>query len=408
MSKSLAVAVAEKAHADLGASTAHRWMPCPGSIRMIAQVPKQASSYFADEGTAAHALAELCLRNGVEPQVYVDTELEKFTVDEDMAEAVKMYTDYCRGLMETHVETFIERKFNLAQLKPPGPMFGTGDFAAYDKVSHLLEVVDLKFGRGVLVDVKDNPQLLYYALGVVLALGPGYDIDEIKITVVQPRAAHTDGPIRSHTVSYEDLLAFSIDLLERARLTTLPDAPLVPGEHCRFCPAAGGACPAEARNALTLAQSEFSDATEQLASPPDAETLPEETFLKILAHADIIEAFLKGVRGRALARLERGEAVPGVKLVAKRATRKWRDDEYTKQWLKALPGELSDEEILVMKLKSPAQIEKVIGAKNLPTDQIVKESSGYTMVSDTDSRPAIVLTPGEEFTASPSGDAATA
>lgn len=404
MSKNLPVVVPEKAHADLGASVAHRWMPCPGSIRMASQVPAPPSNFFADEGTAAHALGELCLRHKVDPSMYVDTTLEKFVVDEAMAEAVKVYTDYCRGLMETASEFFIERKFNLSQLRPPGPMYGTSDFAAYAKIERVLEVVDLKFGRGVLVEVKDNPQLLYYALGVVLELGPGYDIDEVRITVVQPRAAHPDGMIRTHTVSYEDLMAFAIELVERAKLTTRADAPLVPGSHCRFCPAAGGACPAEAGRALELAQSEFDVVSEKLATPPDAESLPEETFLRILAHLPSIEAFVKGVRMRALARLERGEAVPGVKLVAKRAIRKWVDEDNTREWLRALPAGLTDEDILVMKLKSPAQIGKLIGDKNLPAEQVIKASSGYTMVPATDARPEVIPTPGEEFSAITAGD----
>lgn len=399
--------VAEKNHATLGASSASRWMNCPGSVRLSAGIPNT-SSEFAQEGTAAHALAELSLRNSCDPDVYVGTTLEGVEVSEDMADFVRIFVEYCRRQV-LDAQPFaassptadgyywIERKFNLAQLNPPTSMFGTADFVIYDERTRTLEVVDLKYGAGVVVEVKGNPQLRYYALGAALSL-QGLPIEQVKITIVQPRVTHPDGIIRSEVLDYLEIVGFAGDLLDAARRTQTPDAPLKAGDHCRWC-LARGVCPEQKSQALAVAQAEFGGLEEVM--PPIPELIPDDQFAEMMQKLPILDDWIKAMRARALAELESGKEVAGLKLVAKRANRKWKDEEETAQWLRG-KGNV-DEEIYEMKLKSPAKIEKLVGKKNLPEDLWEKQSSGYTMVAAHDARPAVQVTRGEEFDLLPAG-----
>jgi len=373
-------------------------MACPGSIRLSREVPEPPETSFALEGTRAHAVAELSLTKGIDPSAYVGIEIEGGVVDEDMADHVRVYVDHCRGLIDEHASDWVERRFNLAALNPPGPMFGTADFVAYDHSTRTLYVVDLKYGQGVVVEARGNKQLRYYGLGAALSLDPReYPIERVVMTIVQPRAMHTDGPIRTDEITYGELLEFADDLMEAARATTLPDAPLNAGAHCRFCPASG-VCPEQRSKALTVVQDEF--ALAETWTPPAPETIPIDRLAEMATDFHILEDWMAAARARLQGMLERGEEVPGFKLVARRATRKWGDPEIVEQILTS--RNFDTEETHETKLKSPAQIEKLMGKKPFAAalaETVIKVSSGYNMVPDTDPRPAVTLSPGEEFAA---------
>jgi hypothetical protein len=390
-----------KAHAALGASSADRWMHCPGSVALTAGLPDVGSEH-SREGTAAHALAEMALTRRVEPEVWLDTEIEGVKVTDDMVDAVSVYVRECRAMMRDASQFWIERKFDLNSLHPPAPMFGTGDFAAWWKDERRLRIVDYKHGQGHVVEVRGNPQLRYYALGLLLAveadIGPG-QIDDVVITIVQPRAAHPDGIVRSETLSYAELLAFQGELLYRADQTVQPDAPLVPGRWCRFCKALPR-CPAQLAQAQAAAMTEFS--AEALPVLPDPRNLPLPVLLRALENADLVEDFFKAVRSHVQARLEQGEDVPGWKLVAKRATRKWTSEADTRRWLTE-QGYTGDE-IEETALKSPAQIEKLVGKKAFPTELTVKQSSGFTLAPAHDARPALPAGAHQDFAFTPTPD----
>lgn len=384
--------VAEKAHAELGASTASRWMACPGSVRLSKGIPDYSSEY-AQEGTAAHALAELSLRKGVEPITFSGTTIEGVEVTDDMAEFVSVYVDYCRDLIRgDSAGTWIEKQFTLQHLNPPGPMFGTADFVAYNDRTRELEIVDLKYGVGVVVDPFENKQLQYYALGAVLSMPQGTPIDEVKMTIVQPRATHRDGVIRSFTMPFSDLLGFTNELMEAARATIAPDAPLNPGPHCRFCKAAG-TCPAQKEQAQQVAMVEFETLPPDL--PPNPELIPIPELAGWAGKFGILEDWMKAVRARLQTELEQGGSVPGYKLVQKRAVRKWADPEEAAQWLKA-KGE-AEADIYKTELRSVAQIEKLVGKKDLPPELWTKISSGVVMVPESDAREQVAVSAGEEF-----------
>jgi hypothetical protein len=392
----------DKVHSELGASVAARWMACPGSVQLSRGQPTYETEH-SRAGTAAHEVAEKCLHNGADPDFYEGMEVEGVEVDQDMVDAVRVYVDYCRGLLAPNSSPkhyWIEHRFNLGELNPPAAMFGTCDFATYSAIERQLEFVDYKNGSGVVVEVKGNKQLRYYGLGALIELGKGLDVDTVKITVVQPRAAHPDGVIRSETIPVAELIDFANELMAAARKTLEPDAPLQTGSHCRFCPAAP-ICPAQREQVQALAQVSF-DAM-PLDVPPTPESLPPAVLADILHKLPTLEDWAKSIRQYALRQLEAGEVVLGQKLVEKRATRKWASEGQVESWLRE-EKQLADDEIFVQKLKSPAQIEKVIGKKNLPVDFVVKQSSGYTMVPDTDARPAIALNPGDAFDALPAGD----
>jgi hypothetical protein len=376
-------------------------MACPGSINLSRGLPTYSTEY-SREGTAAHNLMEKALlsRTKLEPADYVgemmsDGEGGEVEVTEEMAEAVKMFTDHARTRWGEGTPIGVEAKFNLAPLGPPEDMFGTTDHWAYDGETRTLFIDDYKHGQGVVKEAIENEQLMYYGVGGLLVLGNRYPVDRVVLTIVQPRAYHPDGPIRSWSTTPAELLDFVGLLFDAARATQDPAAPLVPGEHCRFCPAAG-VCPAKKIEAQALAQIEFETLPE--FGPPAPATLPVEVLADMATKFHILKDWMKQSEALIEAKLRSGEEVPGFKLVERRKTRRWVDPSATEQFLKE-EGYSPDEYNETPELKSPAQIEKLVGKKNLPKDLVVAKSSGYTLAKEGDARPAVALNPGVEFPA---------
>lgn len=395
----------EKVHSELGASVAARWMACPGSVALSRGQPNYETEH-SRAGTVAHYIGEQCLRKrALDPAEWLDTTVNGVKVDEDMVAAVRVYVDYCRGLMqEPESEYWVERHFDLAPLAPPAPMFGTSDFVIYKPHLRELEVVDYKNGSGVVVEAKGNKQLRYYALGAALSLASETTlaVDTVRMTIVQPNAPHPEGVVRSDSIDYLALLDFSGDLLTAARATQDPAAPLHPGSHCRFCPAAA-ICPAQHDHAQALAQVAFHDMP--LDVPPAPESLTPEVLGDILSKLHILEDWAGNVRAYAKHELEQGRPIPGMKLVAgKKGNRKWVDEDATAQALTGM-GLEPDEYNVAPKLKSPAQVEKLLSkSQKKELAALYAQSEGAPMmVRDSDPRPALALHPGDAFTALPSG-----
>jgi hypothetical protein len=388
----------EKVHSALGASSAFRWMECPGSVRLSEGLPN-ITSEAAGEGTAAHALAEVCLKRNKGPHDYLGDVIEGYEVTEEMADAVKMYVDYVRS-----------------------------------RTIQQFEVVDLKYGRGLPVEVKDNRQLKYYALGAYLAMQNGdiprgskvyeqtFSLDSLKppipmfgtadavvagrvedgivVTIIQPRVEHPDGPIRSTRFTLVQLLDFADELIDAAHRTQAPDAPLVPGEaQCRWCKAKA-VCPALHDKALAVAQAEFDDLDAVVLPNPDH--LPDDVLVRALGFKDQLKGWLASVEAYVSRRVaEDPNAFGGqFKLVARRAVRKWTDPDRVETW--AREQGLDDEDIFQpRKLKSPAQLERQVKgeARKALQNYTEKKSSGVELVPVYDKRPAI--TRGSEFDALP-------
>lgn len=379
-------------HATLGASSAYRWMACPGSVALSKNIPRKDTAY-SKEGTAAHELAEISYQANLHPSNWLGETVEDVLVTKDMVDAVSVYVDFLRDLASYEGQIMLEHRFDLAKLNPPAPMFGTSDCVAYLAGERRLVVADYKHGAGVSVEVEDNPQLKYYALGALLQLDPNLRVDEVEMVIVQPRAPHKDGPIRRWKTTTSYLLDFSGDLLEAAHATVASDAGFSAGKHCRFCPAQP-MCPELHRETKLVAQTEF-------GSKPllDIRLLSPEQIGLVLERADLIEDWIRSIRQHVQTQLEQGTDVPGWKLVPKRASRVWVKEGEVVAWAKTLG--LESEEIYESKLKSPAALEKTVGKKNLPKDLVASVSSGYTLAPASDPRPAVTNVASDEFSALP-------
>ncbi|HMU56616.1 MAG TPA: DUF2800 domain-containing protein, partial [Nitrospira sp.] len=288
---------------------------------------------------------------------------------------------------QVHAKAYIEHKFDLSKVH--AGCFGTADCVLWYEHAKHLEVIDYKHGQGVFVPVHDNPQLKYYGLGALVDLG--LPAETIQLTVVQPRYECQDGPIRSVSMAALDLLDFMADLKRFAVATEDPNAPLVPGEHCRWCPAARQ-CPELTKQATEVAKIEFRD--------PFLGTYNGAALKEALDRREIVKAWLKTIDEFAYEVLEKGGEIPGYKLVEKRPTRQWKDEAAAINTLKAAGH--SDEAIYEPKaLKSPAQLEKTLGKKDAKVVEafIESKSSGHTVVEESDKRPAVKLSAKQEFTA---------
>lgn len=358
----------------------HRWAACPGSVALAEKCPKTTSAY-AEEGTIAHD--------------YCAKALEGNTVaieDPEMREAVQLYVDYIRSLVGPLCYVSVEQRFDLSEIYPG--LFGTADAVIYDQPRQTLHVCDFKYGAGIPVEVEENEQLMYYGLGALtVLLKQKKPIQTVVLHIIQPRCSHPKGAIRKWETDACRILDFAMDLVDLAHKTTLPDAPLNPGDHCRFCPAKP-ICPSLHGLAQGLAKQEFS----QLSSPIPLDT---KELGKLLHWLPVLESWIKGVREFAYSEAEHGRPIPGWKLVAKRATRKWTDVKEVESWLERTLTPTSLRECYERKLKSPAQIEEIVHKNKHGelAEFVTAVSSGNTLVEASDRRPEVkVLDAKSEFT----------
>ncbi len=386
-------------HSELGASKAKRWMECPGSVNAERGLPDTKSD-AAIEGTAAHALADKALTKGLDCDVWHETELrvayrdrdgveqfEHVEVDDDMVEYVQQYVDYVRE--KTGPDRMIEVQFSLAKLNPPEPMFGTSDVVWYNGAGAHMHVIDLKYGRGVMVDVHENEQLMYYALGAVVHLN--VRPDKITVHIGQPRGQHPDGIFRTYTFDYARLVQFKKDLFRAAVLTQAADAPLVVGQHCNFCKAMP-TCPAQLRHSESVAMTEFSAETPQLM---DVTQLTKEQLSHIIQRSSIVEDFFKSVRSHVTDLLNAGEDVPGFKLVDGRANRKWADEEKAEQLLSGLLGDDAHNRKLLSVAQAEKALKKLSNTKLPP--HMIQITRGRSLAPASSTKAALTPSVFDEF-----------
>lgn len=378
-------------HSKLGASSMYRWSKCPGSVRLSAPLPEVESKY-AEEGSDAHAYAAYCVSRPARAVDPYDVGREflldgrAVTPDEGMLAAVEVYCAEVRRNIGPLTQMHIEQRFDLSVVHPG--CFGTADCVIWQPLEECLVVLDYKHGAGVPVAVENNPQLKYYGLGALLALN--YPAKTVRLGIVQPRCAHPDGSTRYWDVPVLDMLDFRADLIEYAKATEAPDAPLNTGDWCRFCPARA-VCPALMSQATALAKIEFSPA---LSYDPAA-------LKRALDARSAIKAWLQGLDEFAYAEAEAGRCPSGYKLVEKRAVRKWRDPVKAGEILSELG--LSDDVLFKpLTVKSPAQLDKEMSKKTLES-LVVRESSGHTLVPESDRRPSVKPAAKDEFTSLPKG-----
>lgn len=368
-------------HARLSASSAFRWINCPGSVALSDQCPAPASSSYADEGTLAHAIGELKLR-------YVNDEISKRQLNVkmkpllqneyycgEMEEATSYYADAVIEALEAageDAELMIEQQFSLDRWVPEG--FGTSDAVVIG--GGVIQVIDLKYGKGIKVDARNNPQLRLYGLGAANLFDSLYDFDTVRMTIIQPRLDH----ISTEELPLSELLAWAEDDVKpRAQMAMDGTDYTAVGDWCRFCPAKA-VCRKRAEYNLSIAKDDFK-------KPP---LLSDEEIGDVLRRADELQHWVKDVGDYALEQALAGKQYDGWKLVEGRSVRKYADDLKVAEALKAAGY---DEAMLYeRKLYGISAMEKIVGKKRLTEtlgDLIVKPAGKPVLVPESDKREAI-------------------
>lgn len=394
------------AHAKLSASSAKRWLTCPGSVALSEGVP-ETTSRAAEEGSAAHALAEFCLLEEREPFEFLgescpDPDYAEWEVTQDMVDAVTVYTDFVRNYPAKVQKNRIEVRLDLSPVDDHfKDMFGTCDHLYWDHKNRVLHVDDYKHGVGVVVEPTTD-QCKYYALAA-LHMGKILNaVEWIQVTIIQPRAKHPDGPIRSIRYSVDDLMQWMRDTLRPGVIAVKdPDAPRIPDpDACRFCPGKGK-CPELRDKAMEEAKLEFDFMGEAQPVKPLPELTPGE-IADILDNAKFIGGWLDGVKEYALNQLKARQDVTGGrhKLVHGKKSRAWRNEEEAVKKLCSLgvdKGDLYKETFV-----TPAQAEKLVPRdKKTDLKECIVESEGGPVLAPASDKRAAWSNAEEDFADTP-------
>lgn len=373
---------AGRAHALLSPSGSHRWMHCTPSARLEENLPDSASS-AAEEGTVAHELAEYALEkyiNGeymplldelptpkhIAASQYYSSEMDKYVSD---------YVCYVCDIFEKaeSAEMHIERKFDLTSYVPE--CFGSCDCDIVGK--KVLNIIDLKYGKGVPVDAKDNSQLMMYALGVLRTLSPARqaEIETVRMHIAQVRL----GNYPVFEMPARDLTHWGIHVLRpTAEKAFAGQGNTVVGSHCKFCKFKAQ-CRAQ-RDALAGDFETFGD----------TKALTLDEIADLLQKVDMYSDWLSAIKSHALSEALSGKTVPGWKLVEGRSNRVITDEKKAVEILVGLG--LTEEELKNHKLKGIGDLEKMVGKKALAMnlgDIIVKPKGAPTLVLESDKREAL-------------------
>lgn len=369
-------------HALLSASSAHRWLHCPPSAKLTAGVT-EAPSEAALQGTAAHALAEHKLRRALKQQSkrpvskYEDDEMNTHT-DDYVSYVLEQYEQAKQATPGAVI--YIEQHLDFSNVVPGG--FGTGDCLIV--ADGTLHVIDLKYGLGVLVEAECNPQMMLYAIGALALFDALYDIEQVALTVFQPRREN----VSTWTLSVTELNKWAEHTLKpAAELAAKGEGEFYAGAWCQFCKIAS-TCRARAEANLELAKFEFA---------PPAELSPAEV-AKVLTQIPELTRWASDVQNYALSQALSGERYEGFKLVAGRSIRKYTDETAVAEAAKAA----GYKDIYKQSLLTITAMEKLMGKKNFSEilgNLVVKPEGKPTLVPVTDKRPELqVSTAADDFT----------
>lgn len=361
-------------HAILSASGAHRWLACTRSARIEAELPDNAGAAAA-EGTLAHEVAEQRLKNLLTKEP-ITIKLDE--IDAEMQEAVDRYVDTCMEKINEawrespDAEVHVEERLDFSEWVPEG--FGTGDMVIMS--DEYIEVIDLKYGKGVPVSAVENPQMRLYALGLYAKYGTLYGADKVRMTIVQPRL----DSISSDELTVKELLAWGNDVVgPKAQLAWKGKGDFVAGDHCRFCKARA--------TCRKLAEYEL----EGIKEDTRPAQLTDIEIAEIVQRADDIKKWLTSVEEFALQQALDGTEWPGLKVVAGRSVRKITDAERAAELLTS--GGYTDI-YKPQELKTLTALEKLVGKKKLAdilADVIDKPAGKPTLVPESDKRPPMEI-----------------
>ena len=363
-------------HALLSASGANRWLNCPPSARLEENVKEKESPYAA-EGTAAHELAEIQLKKDLKMithKAYQDRYKhlnQTGFMDQEMVDFIEDYKTAILERLNDGTKILLEERVDFSKYVKEG--FGTSDVILID--DELIEVIDLKYGKGVPVSAENNPQMRLYALGALEMFEPLYDFKKVKYTIIQPRLDNT---------SSEELEVDSLKEWGEKQVKPIADMAFEgkgnfnAGDHCQFCKVKA-TCKARADKNLELAKYDFED--------PKLLTLDQIS--DILSKATELKNWVTDIESYALDQAENhGVKLPGFKLVEGRSNRKI--SEAVIDTLKK--AGYSDDEIFEKKMLGITKLEKLIGKKKLSDlagDFISKPPGKPTLVPESDKRPEI-------------------
>lgn len=376
---------AERAHALLSASGADRWINCPPSARLSEYIADKRSEY-ADEGTAAHELSELLLSRSIFPcnskrRSDLATALQLFMstnpyYNAEMESAVQRYVEIVEErFMEAKARSsdasvMLEERLDFTEWVPEG--YGTGDVVLIS--DGVLEIIDLKYGKGVPVSAINNPQLRLYGLGAWSAYNWMYGIQEVRMTIVQPRL----DSVSTDIVTVDDLLQWAENVVKpAAALAFAGEGEFNPGSHCRWCKVKGN-CRARADENMEALAHEFKD---------PALLSPEEIGATLII-AEQLQAWAKDITEYAFEQAKSGNRIPHWKLVEGRSNRTITDKDAAWSAFRAAKLE-SDKYLKPQELYGIGELEKRIGKKDLEKligRLIIKPPGKPVLVPETDPR----------------------
>ena len=352
----------------VGGSTAKRVINCPGSVALVDKMPPKPSSKYADEGTLLHdTIADILDGKGMIADYlgrkYNDIVLTQDLIDRKLQVALAALMEVDPKL---EMEYAVESRVGFGDLLPD--VFGSTDLLG--RIGDRAIVLDWKFGDGVPVEAEENPQLLFYAAAAARTPETAWAFEgasEVELVIVQPPS------IKRWLTTLDRVKAFEDELVRAVKVALKPDAPLAAGDHCRWC-AAKPVCPV------------MTGAVDR-AAKAKIELMPVDQIAHYLDQIPMLEAFLKDLQQLAHGLIEEGKAIPGWKLVNKRATRQWTDTDKAVAFMTQMGVEPFEEKLL-----SPAAAEKVLkkAKQNLPDDLVVAVSSGSTLAPESDPRPSVV------------------
>lgn len=357
-----------RTHAVLSASASKRWLNCPPSAKLNAEIPDVTTEY-AREGTCAHELAEFKVNQLLSIRTNNPTENLDY-YDQEMEDCTDSYAQYVAEQMSQCASpiVMVEQRLDFSHYVPDG--FGTGDCIIV--ADDTLTVVDFKYGKGVAVEAEYNPQMMLYALGALEMFSILYDINEVKMVIFQPRIEN----ISEFSMPVSDLLNWAENELKpKAKLTAKGEGEFCAGEHCRFCKVKA-TCRKRAEYNLAIAKYDF--------APPDM--LEDSEIEMILERADALTAWAADVKEYALSEALKGRKWNGYKVVEGRSNRKYTDEKMAAAVVKnAGKDPYSEPKILGI-----TEMTKLLGGKKkfdeLLSKYVCKPQGKPTLVPESDKR----------------------
>ncbi|MDD3881751.1 MAG: DUF2800 domain-containing protein [Eubacteriales bacterium] len=360
-------------HALLSASSAHRWLNCPPSARLTESYEDKGSDYAA-QGTDAHALCEYRLKQllGIAAQ---DPTENMTWYDEEMEGCANDYTSYIADLIteaKTHCKdpvVLIEQRLDYSRYVESG--YGTGDCLVI--ADDTLNVIDLKYGKGVEVEAAQNPQMMLYALGALELFDDLYDINAVTMTIFQPRRAN----VSIWTITKSDLYQWAENTLRpAAELAFKGEGKYHSGDWCQFCKAKQG-CRARADEQMALMRYDFQ-------MPP---LLTDEDVEDILGRVDQLVSWAEDIKEYALQSALSGKQWPGWKLVEGRSNRRYVDETAVADAVAAVGLDPFEH-----KLRGITSMTSLLGRKQFDEmlgSLIEKPQGKPTLAPESDKRPAM-------------------